>query len=47
VELVELLALAASGQVSAEGTIYSLDNGAQAYRDLHDGRVTGRAVVVP
>jgi propanol-preferring alcohol dehydrogenase len=46
-ELVELLALAASGQVSAEGTIYSLDNGAQAYRDLHDGRVTGRAVVVP
>ena len=46
-ELVELLALAASGQVSAEGAIYSLDNGAQAYRDLHDGRVTGRAVVVP
>jgi len=46
-ELAELLALAASGQVTAEGTIYSLDNAAQAYRDLHDGRVTGRAVVVP
>jgi len=46
-ELVELLALAASGQVSAEGTIYSLANGAQAYADLHAGTVTGRAVVVP
>ena len=46
-ELAELLALAAGGQVSAERSIYSLDHGAQAYRDLHDGRVTGRAVVVP
>ncbi len=46
-ELVELLALAAGGQVSAESTVYSLDNAVAAYRDLHDGRVTGRAVVVP
>lgn len=46
-ELSELLALAASGQVSSERTVYSLDDGARAYRDLHDGVVTGRAVVVP
>ena len=46
-ELVELLALAAGGQVSTERTVYSLDDAAQAYRDLRDGRVTGRAVVVP
>lgn len=46
-ELVELLALAGSGRISAERSIYSLEHGAQAYRDLRDGRVTGRAVVVP
>lgn len=46
-ELAELLALAASGQITAESTVYSLEHGAQAYRDLRDGRVTGRAVVVP
>jgi propanol-preferring alcohol dehydrogenase len=46
-ELGELLALAASGQISAERSIYSLEHGATAYRDLRDGRVTGRAVVVP
>ena len=46
-ELVELLALAASGRISAERSIYSLEHGAQAYRDLRDNLVTGRAVVVP
>ncbi len=46
-ELVELLALAASGRVSTEHTVYRLEDGAKAYRDLHDGVVTGRAVVVP
>ena len=46
-ELAELLALAASGAVTAESAMYSLDNGVTAYRDLHDGRITGRAVVVP
>lgn len=46
-ELIELLALAASGQISSERTIYSLDDAARAYRDLHDGNVVGRAVVVP
>ncbi|MCB0932518.1 MAG: NAD(P)-dependent alcohol dehydrogenase [Mycobacterium sp.] len=46
-ELAELLALAARGQVSTERTVYSLDEAVQAYRDLHDGKITGRAVVVP
>lgn len=46
-ELVELLALAAGGQVGTERTVYPLDDAARAYRDLRDGRVTGRAVVVP
>ena len=46
-ELVELLALAARGDVSSERTLYSLDDAARAYRDLRDGTVTGRAVVVP
>ncbi len=46
-ELRELLALAASGQVTTERTVYPLDEAARAYRDLRDGTVTGRAVVVP
>ncbi|MBU3751055.1 MAG: NAD(P)-dependent alcohol dehydrogenase [Mycobacterium sp.] len=46
-ELSELLALAARGQVATELSVYSLDDAAEAYRDLHDGVVTGRAVVVP
>ena len=46
-ELTELLALAASGQITAESSIYSLEHGAKAYADLHAGAVTGRAVVVP
>jgi propanol-preferring alcohol dehydrogenase len=46
-ELVELLALAAKGLVRTESTVYPLDHAATAYRDLHDGTVTGRAVVVP
>lgn len=46
-ELVELLALAARGDVSVEHTTYSLQDGVEAYRDLHEGRVSGRAVIVP
>ena len=46
-ELAELLALASSGQISSESSIYTLDNAAKAYADLHNGTVTGRAVVVP
>jgi len=46
-ELVELLALAARGDVTVEHTVYPLEDGAQAYRDLHAGKVSGRAVIVP
>lgn len=46
-ELVELLELAARGLVNVESSTYTLDQAAQAYRDLHDGKVHGRAVVVP
>lgn len=46
-ELVELLDLAARDMVHVESTTYSLDDARQAYRDLHEGKVGGRAVVVP
>ena len=46
-ELVELIELATRGLVHTESTTYSLDDAAQAYRDLHAGKVEGRAVVVP
>jgi alcohol dehydrogenase, propanol-preferring len=46
-ELAEVIGLAARGLVQAESTTYSLDDAPQAYRDLRDGKVYGRAVVVP
>jgi propanol-preferring alcohol dehydrogenase len=46
-ELAEVIRLAARGSVHTETTTYSLDDAPQAYRDLRDGKVYGRAVVVP
>jgi alcohol dehydrogenase, propanol-preferring len=46
-ELAEVICLAARGLLHTETTIYSLDDAPQAYRDLRDGKVYGRAVVVP
>jgi propanol-preferring alcohol dehydrogenase len=46
-ELAELIELAARGLVHVESTTYSLDNAAQAYRDLQGGKLRGRAIVVP
>ena len=46
-ELAEVIRLAARGLVHTETTTYSLDDAPQAYRDLRDGNVYGRAVVVP
>ena len=46
-ELVELFDLAARGLVHAEHTVYSLDDAVKAYADLREGKVRGRAVVVP
>jgi alcohol dehydrogenase, propanol-preferring len=41
------LRLTFRGLIRAEFTKYTLDNGMQAYRDLHDGKIAGRAVIVP
>ena len=46
-ELVEVLDLGARGLLSAETTIYTLDDAVRAYQDLEHGTVEGRAVVVP
>lgn len=46
-ELVELLDLASRGLLHVESTAYALDDAPQAYRDLHNGKVRGRAVIVP
>jgi propanol-preferring alcohol dehydrogenase len=46
-ELLELVEMAHRGQVTIETTTYSLDDATQAYQDLHDGKIRGRAVVVP
>ncbi|MGV0849757.1 NAD(P)-dependent alcohol dehydrogenase [Mycolicibacterium phlei] len=46
-ELVELLDLAARGTLHIEATTYSLDDAVRAYRDLHEGTIRGRAVIVP
>jgi propanol-preferring alcohol dehydrogenase len=46
-ELVELLDLAGRGLVRPEMTTYSLEEAPDAYRALHEGTLSGRAVVVP
>ena len=46
-ELVEVLALAARGDVNVTYTTYALENAPQAYLDLEAGKVKGRAVIVP
>jgi NAD+-dependent secondary alcohol dehydrogenase Adh1 len=46
-ELAELMALAARGKVKLETRDYSLDDVNEALADLRDGRLHGRAVLVP
>ena len=46
-ELMEVLALARGGSVGVHVERYSMDQAVEAYTRLHDGRVQGRAVVVP
>ena len=46
-ELIEVLDLARTGQVSVEVQQYSLDEGPQAYEALASGAIRGRAVIVP
>ncbi|MFE0952103.1 NAD(P)-dependent alcohol dehydrogenase [Streptomyces mutabilis] len=46
-ELIEVLDLARSGAVSVHTETYSLDDAPLAYERLHDGKVNGRAVILP
>jgi len=46
-ELAELLELGASGAVRTQIKEYSLDDATVAYQDLKDGKIQGRAVVIP
>ncbi|MXP19995.1 alcohol dehydrogenase catalytic domain-containing protein [Gordonia sp. HNM0687] len=46
-ELADVVDLAARGVLSADVTTYPLDAVADAYRDLGDGRINGRAVILP
>jgi propanol-preferring alcohol dehydrogenase len=46
-ELVEVLTLAARGQIQPITTTYRLEDAVQACADLRNGRVRGRAVIRP
>ncbi|MGE5595485.1 MAG: NAD(P)-dependent alcohol dehydrogenase [Hyphomicrobiales bacterium] len=46
-ELIEVLELARRGQISVEVQQFSLDEAPRAYQLLHDGKIRGRAVIVP
>ena len=46
-ELIEVLELARRGQIHVEVETFSLDEAPRAYELLHEGKIRGRAVVVP
>ncbi|WP_291313415.1 NAD(P)-dependent alcohol dehydrogenase [Corynebacterium sp. UBA2622] len=46
-ELFELVAMLRNGQVAPKYTTYPLEDGLEAYRLLMEGKVSGRAVIVP
>jgi alcohol dehydrogenase, propanol-preferring len=46
-ELAEVLELGARGRISAKATSYPLEHALDAYRELAQGQIVGRAVVVP
>lgn len=46
-ELVEILNLASRGLIKAEISTYAISDAVKAYQDLKDGKVKGRAVIVP
>lgn len=43
----DVISLAQQGRIDVETVVYSLDDYQQAFDDLRDGHVTGRAVLVP
>jgi len=46
-ELAEVLELAAGGHLTPEITTFALDDAMDAYRQMADGTLQGRAVIVP
>lgn len=46
-ELIEVFDLARSGAISVHTETYALEQAPQAYERLHDGKVRGRAVILP
>ncbi|MGW1221271.1 zinc-binding dehydrogenase, partial [Streptomyces californicus] len=46
-ELAEVLDLAHAGAVDVHVETYSIDEAPLAYERLHDGRINGRAVILP
>lgn len=46
-ELIEVLDLARAGTVRVHTETYSLDEVPLAYERLHDGKIDGRAVILP
>ncbi|MBW8484099.1 NAD(P)-dependent alcohol dehydrogenase [Actinomadura parmotrematis] len=46
-ELVEVLDLARAGAIDVHVETYSIDEAPKAYERLHDGKVNGRAVILP
>jgi alcohol dehydrogenase, propanol-preferring len=46
-ELLELVEMAKRGQIKIKTTTYTIEDGEQAYADMHAGKIVGRAVVVP
>lgn len=46
-ELMEVIALAQSGQITSEVETYSLEQAPEVYQRLREGRIRGRAVLVP
>jgi alcohol dehydrogenase, propanol-preferring len=45
--LLELVEMAKRGEIKIETKQYPIEDALQAYADLHDGKIRGRAVVVP
>ena len=46
-ELIEVIDLARTGQLTVETERFSLDDAPEAYRRLHDGELRGRAIITP
>ncbi|HTQ72282.1 MAG TPA: zinc-binding dehydrogenase, partial [Acidocella sp.] len=46
-ELMEVIALAEAGRISAEVETFPLDEAVDVYQRLREGRIHGRAVLIP